>query len=247
MRRSLLPAVLLFPVLSLPVLADSGLGIIGGELRLGFSNQELEGGYVGATVDVAITEHHGAQFDLQYEERATGGVGRLGTVVYMTPREGQKYGLSAMVADKNDISATYGQVGAAAMFEVAQGFNIELRGSIGVSTDNDMDWITAGGGLHWQATPGTRAYAHYDITEFDEETFDAVAHEATLGVQSRLNNTPASVFAEASRDWLTGQDAAAGQNTFRAGVSLSLGHTGNNQPAFRVADPMRQILRRKLY
>ena len=74
---------------ALPAIADTDLGIIGADLRLGYSNQMIEGGFVSGTVDVAITDHHGAQFDLQYEERSNGGIGRLGTVIYMTPREGR--------------------------------------------------------------------------------------------------------------------------------------------------------------
>lgn len=247
MTHTLLKAVALAAVTALPAHADSGLGIIGGSLRLGFSDQELEGGYVGATVDVAITDHHGLQLDLQYEERTNGGIGRLGTVLYMTPREGQKYGLTLMVADKNDASATYGQIGAAGMFTIAQDVNVELRASAGISSDSDLDWITAGGGVHWQVTEATRLFAQYDITEFDEETFGAIAHEATFGVQTRLGNSPASLFAEVSRDWLSGRNSADGSTTLRAGVSIALGRTGNTQPSFKVSDPMRQLLRRDLF
>ncbi len=247
MIRTLLKAAVLASLTALPAHAEENLGIIGGTLRLGYSNQELEGGHVSGTVDVAITEHHGLQLDLQYEERANGGVGRLGSTLYMTPRAGQKYGLTLMVADKNDVSATYGQIGAAGMFAVAQDVNVELRAAVGISADSDLDWITAGGGLHWQASTNTRVYARYDITEFDEQTFGATAHEATFGVQTRLGNSPASLFAEASRDWLNGRNPAAGSTTLRAGVSIALGRTGNNQPSFHVYDPMRQILRRNLF
>lgn len=229
------------------LLADNDLGIIGAELRLGASNHALEGGFGGGTVDVAITPYHGAQFDLNYEERSTGGIGRAGMVLYMTPHEGQKYGLSLMVGDKNDASATYGQIGAVGMLEVAPGLNLELRASAGLSADNDMDWVTAGAGLHWQATPATRVYAHYDLTEFDEAQFEALSHDVTVGVQARISDSPASFFAEASRDWLTGRNAAPAEATLRAGLSISLGHSGNSQPSFRMTDPMRPLLRRGLF
>ncbi len=251
MTKTLITATTIATLLALPAgaqtLTGSGLGIIGADLRLGFSNQALEGGYVGGTLDVAITDYHGAQFDLQYEERETGGIGRLGTTLYMTPRDGQKYGLSLMLADKNDTSSTYGQVGAAGMFTVAENLDVEVRAGAGLSADNDLDWITLGAGLHWQASAGTRIYGHYDIAEFDEETFSALAHEVTFGIRTEIANTPAAVFAEASRDWLTGRNAADADTTIRAGVSISLGRSGNNQPSFRVSDPMRQILRRGLY
>ncbi len=110
LRQSLLTPALV-TLTALPAVADSGLGIIGADLRLGYSNHAVEGGYVAGTVDVAITDHHGAQFDLQYEERSNGGIGRLGTVLYMNPRDGQKYGLTLMLADKNDASSTYGMIG----------------------------------------------------------------------------------------------------------------------------------------
>ncbi len=228
-------------------LNDSGLGIIGADLSFGSSNHAVEGGYVASTVDVAITDYHGIQFDLQYEERSNGGIGRIGTVLYMTPRAGQKYGLSLMVADKNDASSTYGQIGAVGMFALSEDINVEVRGGIGLSTDNDLDWVTAGAGVHWQATENTRFYSYYDITDFDERTFSAVAHDVTFGVKTRLSNTPAALFAEVSQDWLSGTNAAARDTTLRAGVSFSLGRSGNNQPSFRVSDPMRQLLRRGLY
>ena len=101
--------------------------------------------------------------------------------------------------------------------------------------------------MHWQATTATRLYAHYDLTEFDEASFRARANEVTFGVQTRLNNSPVSLFAEASRDWLSGRNAAGADTTIRAGLSISLGRRGNNQPSFRVADPMRQLLRRGLF
>ena len=227
--------------------ADSGLGIIGGDLLLGYSNQTGEGGYVAGTLDVAITQFHGAQFDLQYEERSTGAIGRIGTVLYMTPRQGQKYGLSLMVADRNNASATYGQLGAAGMFQIGEDVNLEVRASVGLSSKNDLDWIGIGAGVHWQATTATRLYAHYDLTEFDEASFRARANEVTFGVQTRLNNSPVSLFAEASRDWLSGRNAAGADTTIRAGLSISLGRRGNNQPSFRVADPTRQLLRRGLF
>jgi hypothetical protein len=165
----------------------------------------------------------------------------------MTPREGQKYGLTLMVADKNDASSTYGQIGAAGMFSFGTSMNVELRAGAGISADNDLDWITLGTGLHWQASDSTRLYGQYDIAEFDEADFSAIAHEVTFGVQTRIRNSPTSLFAEVSHDWLSGNNRADGDTTVRAGVSISLGRTGNNQPAFRVSDPMRQILRRGLY
>ena len=230
-----------------PAFADTELGIIGAELRLGYSDQTIEGGFVAGTVDVAITDVHGAQFDLQYEERSNGGIGRFGTVIYMTPDAGQKYGLSLMVADKNDASSTYGQIGAAGMFSIAPGWNAEVRAGAGISADNDLDWITAGGGLYWQITDKTRVYGHYDIASFDEQNFGATAHDITFGVQTQFGTGPAALFAEASRDWLNGRNATDADTTIRFGVSVSLGRTGNNQPSFRVSDPLRQILRRGLY
>ena len=247
MRQIILPALLSLLTALPAAAADPDLGIIGAELRLGGSDHPIEGGFAAATVDVAITAHHGAQFDLQYEERANGGIGRLGTVLYMTPRERQKYGLSLMVADKNDASSTYGQLGAVGMIGIAPGWNLEGRIGAGLSADNDLDWVSAGAGLHWQASAGTRLYAQYDMALFDEADFSARAHEVTFGAQTRLGKGPAALFAEVSRDWLGGGNAAGGETTLRAGVSVALGRTGNGQPAFRVSDPMRQILRRGLY
>lgn len=230
-----------------PAYGDSGLGIIGGNLTLGFSDHILEGGFTQGTVDVAITAYHGMQIDLQYEERSLGGIGRLGTFLYMTPRADHKYGISLMVADKNGAPATYGQVGAMGMFTLGTEVNLEARGAIGMSSSNKMDWITAGLGLHWQVTPSTNAYAQYDLTDFSELEFNALAHEVTFGLRTRINDSPAALFAEVSHDWLSGAQAAEGNTTLRAGVSVFLGRTGNNQPTFRVSDPMRQILRRGLF
>jgi hypothetical protein len=251
MSKTCFLALVLATCPALPATAQtitgSGLGIIGAELQLGFSDQESEGGYVAGTVDVAITDYHGAQFDLQYEERILGGIGRIGTTLYMTPRDDQKYGLSLMLADKNNVSSTYGQISAVGIFTVAEDLNVEVRAGVGLSADNDLDWITASAGAHWQISQSTRLYGHYEITEFEEETFRAFGHDATFGIKTAIKNTPATIFAEASRDWLSGRDAAGSETTMRAGISIALGRTGNKQPAFRVSDPMRQILRRGLY
>lgn len=125
--------------------------------------------------------------------------------------------------------------------------NVELRASAGLSADSDLDWISAGAGLHWQPSSSTRLYGHYDLAELDEETFEALAHEVTLGVRTSISSSPAALYIEASHDWLSGANRADGVTTLRAGISLALGTSGNNQPHFRVADPMRQILRRGLY
>lgn len=246
MRRPIITAAL-YLVGALPTAADPNLGIIGAELRIGLSDNDIEGGFAAGTVDVAITPYHGAQFDLQYEERSNGGIGRVGTVLYMAPRAGQKNGLSLMVADKNDVSTTYGQIGAVGMLEIAPEWHLEGRIGAGLSADNDLDWISAGGGVHWRAHAGTRLYAQYDIAHFDELDFGATAYEVAFGVEARLGDSPAALFAEVSRDWLNGRYAAEGETTIRAGVSIALGRMGNDQPSFRVSDPMRQILRRGLY
>ena len=228
-------------------LADTPLGITGAELRLGASSDAVEGGFAAGTVDVAITPFHGAQFDLQYEERQNGGIGRLGTTLYMMPRAGQKYGLFLMVADKNDASATYGQIGATGMFQIAPRLALEMRGGIGVFADHDLDWVTAGAGLHWQASPATRFYGQYDIASFDEAAFAATGHEVTLGIETRLGDSPASLFAEVSRDWRSGRHAASGDTVLRAGVSIALGRKGNDLPRFHLGDPMGPLLRRGVF
>ena len=93
--------VAIFACFAVPVAAQSSLGISGAQVSLGVV--EDESGHsrteFGALVDVAITGVHGFQGDLRFDDTQAGGVGTLAAHLYMTPREGQKYGLFATLAD----------------------------------------------------------------------------------------------------------------------------------------------------
>lgn len=227
--------------------AQSSLGVTGASLSFSGTDAKGEGASAGAMLDVAVTANHGLQTNLSYTKYDNGNVGRIASTLYMIPRHGLKYGLSVMVGDQDGVSSTYGQIGAAGIFAISDDLDFEVRAGIGMRTDSDLDWITGGAGIHWQAAPELRLYGQYDIAHFDEAQFSAVAHEVTLGAEYHFKNSPVALFAEASHDWLNGRSGASGETTLRAGISIAVGHAGGNQPSFRVSDPMRQLLRRGSY
>ncbi|MBF9033836.1 outer membrane beta-barrel protein [Rhodobacterales bacterium HKCCE2091] len=240
-------ATLTAAALSAPATAQSSLGVVAGELSFGQSSADGAGAFFEAMIDVSITEHHGLQGHLGYSDIDGGDIGSLAGVVYMTPRPGQKYGLTFMLSDVDDRSLTYGQFGAAGMFSLTDTLDIEVRGGIGEVFQNGLDWLTVGVGVHYRPSADWHLYAQYDIAEFEEAGLDAFGHVATIGARYSPEGQAWAVFAEVSRDEISGHPRGDGETVARVGFALTWGAPTNGQPAFRVSDPARQLLRRGLY
>lgn len=225
--------------------AQSSLGITGAQFSYGATD---DGDVVAqAMVDVAITQFHGIQFNVGHAGQANGAIAYIDSFVYMTPRNGQKYGLNLQFADVDNEAISYAQLGAIGMLDVTDTLTAEVRGAMGMVMDNDLDWLTAGAGLYWQATDFTQLYGSYNIAEYDELTFSAMTHDVTLGARYTHNNTPFGAYAEVSQDWMSGADSEVSETTIGLGITMTLGAAGNYQPAFSTFDPTRQILRRDAY
>jgi opacity protein-like surface antigen len=246
MLTRLVSAALSATLLTLPVHAQSSLGVTNATLALGLTDAQAEAGFVHGMINVAITDYHGLQANVDYDRTTTGDFGRIGAFQYMTPRGGQKYGLSLMIADMDDHSFTYGQIGVAGMFAIGDRLDLEVRAAIGMVAQTDLDWISLGAGLHWAMTPDLRVSAHYDIADFDERSFAARGQQLAVGIHYSPQGQPWGIFAEVGHDWLTGRNGGTGETTLRAGLTVSFGASNHGQPAFRVSDPMRQLLRRGL-
>ena len=230
---------------AMPAVAQSSLGFTAAEFDLGMTDSDDL--MASAMVDIAITQYHGAQFNVGLSEQTNGAIASVAGHLYMTPQDGHKYGLSLLFSDVDNASISYAQIGAAGMVDLNDVMVLEVSGAMGMVMDNDLDWITTGAGLHWQARDDLRVYGAYNITEFDEAGFYALAQDATVGARYLPNQGAFGVYAEASHDWLSGDNSAAGETTLELGITLSLGATGGDKPAFTVFDPIRQIQRRGLY
>ena len=244
--RTLLCALL--TSFSFPAFAQSSLGITGAELTFGMVEDET-GEYRGqgrAALDVAITGFHGFQGDLAYSDTATGGIGTLAAHVYMTPRDGQKYGLFVALSDVDDRALMYASIGAEGMLAIGDDTTIEARAGVGWGDDR-LDYIFAGGAIAHQLTPALELELSADVADFDEVGLSTTAYDVALRATYSPKGAPWGVYASIGQSGLTGGDSAT---RIGLGVRITLGTTGGTDPKtrlFRTPDPVAPLVRRGLW
>ena len=250
MTRTLLVALLLMA--GAPAFAQSSLGITGASLSLGVIDDEAGDARtsVAAKIDVAITAAHGFQGDLAYADTANGAIGLLGAHLYMTPKQGQKYGLFATVADIDGRSMVWGTIGAEAMFSLGQSTVLEGRAGIGVADTRGLDFIFGGISIAHQIAEGLELETALDLADFDEAGFRATSYD--LGATARYSpaGAPWGVYAGITRSGMSGRDGANGETRLALGVTVTLGQSGGVDPKtrpFRSVDPVAPLIRRGLW
>ncbi len=235
---------------AVPALAQSSLGLTGGELRLGYSDLDGASGFVSLKADVAVTEFHGLQGDLHLSDTVSGTIGTLAAHAYLTPHEGQKYGLFTFVGDVGGRSATYGGGGIEGLFALSPQTAVEARAGLGLTHRTGFDFLFAEIGLSHDIAPWLSVHTGIGLAEYDEAGFSAMAYQISAGIDYRPQGQPFGVFAELTHDRLTGQNAQPGQTEFRAGLSLSFGTTRRGGPetrSFTMPDPLDPLTRRGLF
>ena len=248
--RTLLFAI--FTSFSVPVYAQSSLGITGASFSLGATQDEagdLRWGGLGA-VDVAVTEHHGFQGDVALTDTASGVVGTLAAHLYMTPKEGQKYGLFAALSDVDGRAMMYGSVGAEGMLSLGLDTSAEARAGVGWADVDGLDYIFAGVSVAHELSPAFEIEASFDAAEFDEAAFSATSYDLGLRAHYSPEGAPWGAYASVTHSGLTGTDGAAGETRLGLGLTWTLGATGGADPhsrTFRSVDPVAPLLRRGLW
>ena len=244
--------VFVFASLAGPLSAQSSLGVKGSELTLGLQQDEAgETQSVGTLrIDVAVTEYHGFQGDIAFEDTAYGLIGTVGAQLYMTPRESERYGLFAALSDVDGRSMTWGSSGAEGMIAVGDRSVVEGRAGMGMSDVNGLDYIFAGASFATAFTEASEIEFHADVAEFEEASFQAISYD--VGVTARYSpaGAPWGVYASVTQSGLSGRDGAPGETRLGLGVSMSFGATGGVDPKyrpFRTVDPVAPLIRRDLW
>ena len=236
-----------------PALAQSSLGITGASFSLGATEDEagtfqLEG--AAAVVDVAITSVHGFQGDLSFADTVGGGIGTVGAHVYMSPVNGQKYGLFATLSDVDGKSMLWGAVGAEGMRAMGENTVAEVRGGFGYADEGGLDFIFGGVSLAHALTPNWTVEGAVDLADFDEAAFRATAYDLTLKAEYSPQGAPFGAYASVAYSGLTGRDDADGEVRLGLGVTMSFGNVGGadtDTRLFRSPDPVAPLLRRDLF
>ncbi len=235
-----------------PMSAQSSLGIIGSELAFGF--QQDEGGTAQTVtafkVDVAVTEVHGFQGDIAFEDTDHGLIGGVGAHLYMTPREGQRYGLFAALSDVDGRSMTWGSIGAEGMLSLSETSVIEGRVGMGLSDVDGLDYVFASGSIAYAATEEIEIEAVADIAEFEEASFQAISYDVGLTAQYNRQGAPWGLYANVTQSGLSGSDGSPAETRLGLGLTLRFGATGGVVPKtrpFRDIDPVAPLARRNLW
>lgn len=241
----------LFSCFTVPAFAQSSLGVTGAAFTLGVVEDE-GGNYRGdasARVDVAITGVHGFQADLSFSDASGGAIGTAAAHLYMSPREGQKYGLFAALSDIDGRSMLYGSVGAEGMFSLGETAALEARAGIGWADVGGLDFVFAGVSVAQELTAAVELELSLDATEIDESSLSAVALDLGLAARYSPHGSPWGAYASVTRSELAGA-GAPGATRIGVGLTLDLGTAGGADPhtrPFRTPDPLAQVVRRGLW
>ncbi|MEM7718997.1 MAG: hypothetical protein AAF222_07320 [Pseudomonadota bacterium] len=243
---------LLFVILasfSFPAFAQSSLGISGLELSLGVVEDEAgdRRGDGRAAVNVAITEFHGFQGDLAFADAADGWIGTAAAHLFMTPVDGQKYGLFAALSDVDGRSMLYGSIGVEGIVSVGQNTSIEGRAGMGWADVEGLDYIFASAALAHDFTPAVTLEASLEIADFEEASFDASAYDFGLKATYSPEGSPLGAHISVTQSSLSGHDDAT---RVGLGLTITLGTSGGTDPhtrLFRTPDPVAPLVRRGLW
>ena len=234
---------------SFPAFAQSSLGISGAELSWGVVEDEA-GDYRGdgrAIVDVAVTQYHGFQGDLAFTDAPDGWVGTVAAHAYMTPKEGQKYGLFAALSDVDGRAMLYGSIGAEGMLSLGENTSVEARAGMGWADAEGLDYIFGGAALAHQLAPAVELELSLDVADFDEAAFSATAYDIGLKATYSPEGAPWGAYASVTQSRLTGYGDAT---RLGLGLSITLGTSGGTNPhtrPFRTPDPVAPLIRRGLW
>lgn len=202
-----------------------------------------------ATVDVAVTEVHGLQGDLSFQDTAQGTIGRLTAHAYMDPVEGQKYGLFASMSDLDGRSLSWFDLGAEGQLNISDSAVIGVRAGLGRADDDSLDYIFGGVSLAYALSPSFEVELALDAVDFDESDFRATSVESALTAKYAPAGQPWGLYASATYSDLTGRDGADAELRIGAGLSISFGTSGGssaNTRHFRDHDTVAPLVRRGL-
>ncbi|NNL17976.1 MAG: hypothetical protein HKP37_04450 [Boseongicola sp.] len=239
-------------VFATPVIAQSSLGIQGLDLR--FAAVEDEGGKhqidVQSRLDVAITDVHGFQGDVAFSDTQGGLIGHLGAHLFMTPKQGQKYGAFASLSDVDGRTMTWGSIGVEGMLALTERTSLEGRAGMGISDVDSLDYIFGDVAVSRTVFDDLILEAALTLTDFDETSFRAMSYETSLSAQFNADGAPWGFFATISHSGLHGRDGVDAATRVGLGITISLGHSGGVAPEtrpFRTVDPVAPLVRRDLW
>ncbi|MEM9392304.1 MAG: hypothetical protein AAGA38_00480 [Pseudomonadota bacterium] len=243
--RLLAPFVSVFASLlfaATPLLAQSSLGVAGFVAELGVDDGNGAGL---AQLDTAITPAHGLQLDLSLTDYAEGAVGEVAAHLYMTPVDGQKYGLFSFLGDVDGRSRTYGALGLEGQFKLRSDTALDISGGIALADPGGWDFVFVDAGLNHAIGHGFRLEYGLTLTEIDESALSTIGAQARFGLRYAPSAANWGAFAEARYDDFDGDR----ETTFRFGITFNLGRGTGFAPKnrmFRTADPLGPLFRRGL-
>ena len=234
-----------------PAFAESSLGISGAEFHFGFVQDESGDARARTSfaVDNAITEAHGLQGGLAFEDTANGTIGRVDAHLYMDPVPGQKYGFNFQFSDVDGRSLAWASAGIEGQLSLGERTAISGRTGLGKVDNDGLDYIYGGLSFVRELAPGLLVEGAFDAVEFDEAAFRAVGTAASLKVTYSPEGAFWGLWGGLSHSDLSGRDGAPSATRLSAGISIALGRLGGVDPAtrpFRTYDPVAGLVRRGL-
>lgn len=246
MFRSAL-ALLALSALALPTPAPAGegLGFTGFAADLTASDW---GRSVSASVDVAITGHHGFEGALGLADTARGTLGTLSAHLYLAPDAAQKLGLFVFAGDLDGRSATYGGVGAEGWFALSEDVSLNAHAGLGLTHRTGFDFVFAGADAAWDMGGGVAVTGGVAVAEYDEATMQGWGYELSVGLDYTPPGSAVSVRAGLVHDGIEG--LGGGETRAVLGLRFATGSAAGpaiRPRSFGSPDPLGPLLSRGLF
>lgn len=244
-------STVLFMSLAGAASAQSSLGITGGEVSLGYVQDESGTPQIGvgaAVVNVAITPVHGIQGELSFFDTDGGGIGSIGAHLFMSPSERAKYGIFTSISDVEGRPLSWATLGVEGVFELGPNTTANARTGIGYGSDS-LDFIFAGVGVSHEMNGEVTLKAALDLAHFDERYFDALSYELSVQADYQPENSRFGTFTSVTYSGLSGNNRASGDIRVGLGVKMTFGRgnrTGVKSEFFRQSNPVAPLLRRNI-
>lgn len=204
-----------------------------------------------ATVDIALTAHHGFQGDLGFADTPGGGIGTLGAHLYLEPDARHRYGLFARLSDRRGDALAWASVGAEGMAALGPRTTLEYHAGLGAANAAGLDYVFGGAGVHHALGDGWTLSARAALASFQESAFKATGGELAVGLRYRQPGGRMGARVELVRSHLWGRNGAPAETTLQFGLTWALGPLprGATQPRpfFAPADPVMQLVRRGFF
>lgn len=222
--RGMYIGVLLAALAPAQVSAQSSLGVRSMTLGIEQTGTDDRQRKISGSLDVAITRHHGTQFDLGVVGFDDDLVGHVAGHLYLRPNQWQKYGLVAQYEDLDDHDVRNFLVGAEGIFTLTPNLTLASGAGLGRVEPSGMDYLFVSLRADYALGDNLSLHAGATLADIDETGFADQPYTVALGVDYAVPTSNITLTAGLRHSDVDDLDDARHTDAF-VGLSIAFGGT----------------------